>query len=47
MKKNLLPVVLIAGLIVIGIFLYLLDSTKTDKVAEKNSGLKNNLNNFV
>ena len=36
MKKNLLPVVLIAGLIVVGIFLYIQDSTKTDKVADKN-----------
>ena len=35
MKKNLLPVVLIAGLIVVGIFLYIQDSTKTDKVADK------------
>ena len=36
MKKNLMPVFLITGLIVVGIFLYIQDSTKTDKVAEKN-----------
>ena len=36
MKKNLLPVFLIAGLIVVGVFLYIQDATKTEKVADKN-----------
>ena len=34
MKKNLLPVILIAGLIVIGVFLYNQDASKTEKSAD-------------
>jgi branched-chain amino acid transport system substrate-binding protein len=34
MKKNLLPVILIAGLVVIGVFLYNQDASKTEKSAD-------------
>ena len=34
MKKNLLPVILIAGLIVLGVFLYNQDASKTKKSAD-------------
>ena len=34
MKKNLLPAVLIAGLVIIGVFLYNQDSSKTEKSAD-------------
>ena len=34
MKKNLLPVILIAGLVVIGVFLYNKDASKTEKGAD-------------
>lgn len=34
MKKNLLPVILIAGLVIIGVFLYNQDTSKTEKSAD-------------
>jgi len=34
MKKNLLPVILIAGLVIIGVFLYNQDASKTEKSAD-------------
>jgi branched-chain amino acid transport system substrate-binding protein len=34
MKKNLLPVILLAGLVVLGVFLYNQDATKTEKSAD-------------
>ena len=34
MKKNLLPVILLAGLVVLGVFLYNQDTTKTEKSAD-------------
>ena len=34
MKKNLLPIILIAGLVVIGVFLYNQDASKTEKSAD-------------
>jgi branched-chain amino acid transport system substrate-binding protein len=34
MKKNLLPVILLAGLVVLGVFLYNQDSSKTEKSAD-------------
>ena len=34
MKKNLLPVILLAGLVVLGVFLYNQDTTKTEKNAD-------------
>ena len=34
MKKNLLPVVLVAGLVVLGVFLYNQDASKIEKSAD-------------
>ena len=34
MKKNLLPVILLAGLVVLGVFLYNQDASKTEKSSD-------------